>query len=186
METCTAFPGSKHYREVKRLFLSAFPPEERRSLLSLWLLNVMRPQVALRTYWEKDVFCGFSLTVDSEKYLYVSFIAINSDVRGQGYGSEILERLRQEYPEKALLVEVEAPDEHASNNGQRQKRMEFYCRNGFVDLDRTVTGRGVTYRILSTDPNFDRTAYRKIFPYLSFGLRATLRKLMGRRSCGDA
>ena len=173
METCTVFPGTKCYREVKRLFLSAFPPEERRPLRNLWLLSILRPQVALRAYREGDAFCGFTLTVDSEKYLYLSFIAV----------SKILEQLRREHPEKALLVEVEAPDEQASNCDQRKKRIEFYRRCGFVDLDRTVTGRGVTYRILSTDPDFDRAAYRKIFTYLSFGLRAKLRRLLGKPPC---
>lgn len=180
METCTVFPGTKRYREVKRLFLSAFPPEERRSLLTLWLLNAMRPQVALRSYREADRFCGFSLTVDSEKYLYLSFIAINPALRGQGYGSKILEQLRREHPQQALLVEVEAPDETAENCAQREKRIEFYRRNGFADLDRTITGRGVTYRLLSTDPDFDRAAYQRIFSYLSFGLRAKLRGLLGK------
>ena len=186
METCTVFPGTKHYREVKQLFLSAFPPEERRNLLTLWLLNAVRPQVALRAYREKDCFCGFSLTVDSEKYLYLSFIAVNPALRGQGYGSQILEQLQAAHPQQALLVEVGAPDEHAENCGQRQKRIEFYRRNGFVDLERTITGRGVTYRLLSTDPEFDRAAYRKIFSYLSFGLRAKLRTLLGKQTCGDA
>ena len=183
METCTVFPGTKYYREVKRLFLSAFPPEERRPLRNLWLLNVLRPQVALRAYREGDAFCGFTLTVDSEKYLYLSFIAVSPALRGRGCGSEIIGQLRREYPEKALLVEVEAPDEQASNCDQRKKRIEFYRRCGFVDLDRTITGRGVTYRILSTDPDFDRAAYRKIFTYLSFGLRAKLRRLLRKPPC---
>ncbi len=178
METCTVFPGTKHYREVRQLFLSAFPPEERRPFFSLWLLGALRPQVALRTYREAGAFCGFSLTVSSEKYLYISFIAVAPGVRDRGHGSKILAALRRAYPQKALLVEVEAPDEAAANCDQRQKRIAFYERNGFIDLDRTITGRGVSYRILSTDPDFDREAYRQLFSYLSFGLRARLLQLL--------
>lgn len=185
METCTVFPGTKHYREVKNLFLSAFPPEERRPFFNLWLLNLMRPQVKLQTYREADDFCGFTLTVCSEKYLYISFIAVTPGVQGRGYGSKILALLRQTYPKKALLVEVETPDAAAFNCDQREKRIAFYERNGFVDLDRTVTGRGVTYRILATDPDFDRTAYRAIFPYLSFGLRTRLQQFKGKLLPGN-
>ena len=174
------FPGSKTYRDVKRLYLSAFPPEERRPLCSLWLLSAIRPKVSLLAYLDGKNLCGFTLTVDSEKYLYISFIAVNPDLRGKGYGSQMLTQLRQAHPEQALLVEVEAPEEDAANYPQRVKRIAFYHKNGFYDLDRTITGRGVAYRLLSTDQTFDRAAYQAIFPHLSFGIRARLRQLLGR------
>lgn len=177
MECHTIFPGSKTYRDVRRLYLSAFPPEERRSLFSLWLLSTMRPGVSLDVYLDKTALCGFSLTVDSEKYLYISFIAVDPALRGKGCGSQMLEHLHQSHPGKAMLVEVEAPEETASNYTQRVKRIAFYQRNGFYDLNRTITGRGVTYRLLSTDPDFDREAYRRIFDQLSFGLRARLKQI---------
>lgn len=177
METCTVFPGTRTYRDVKRLYLSAFPPEERRPLSSLWLLSVIRPKVSLLAYREGKTLCGFTLTVNSEKYLYISFIAVNPSLRGKGHGSQILAQLRQAHPDQALLVEVEAPNETADNYPQRVKRIAFYRRNGFYDLDRTITGRGVTYQLLSTDTTFDREAYRRIFDQLSFGLRARLKKL---------
>lgn len=182
METCTVFPGSRTYRAVKRLYLSAFPPEERRPLSSLWLLSAIRSKVSLLAYLDGKDLCGFTLTVDSKKYLYISFIAVDPALRGKGIGSRILERLRMEHPEKALLVEVESPEEGVDNYTQRVQRIAFYRRNGFYDLDRTITGRGVTYQLLSTDEAFDREAYRQIFEQLSFGLRARFKKLLpGRR-----
>lgn len=184
METCTIIPGTKTYREVKRLYLSAFPPEERRPFFSLWLLSAMKAPVSLRAYRDGNTLCGFVLSVDSGKYLYISFIAVNPALRGQGCGSRMLDTLRQQHSGRPLLVEVEAPDPAADNQSQRQKRMAFYAKNGFFDLDRTITGRGVTYKILSTEEAFDRAAYREIFPLLSFGLRARLRELLNSRSSG--
>lgn len=180
MKICTVFPGTKTCREVKRLYLSAFPAEERYPFGRLWLLSVLKSRVALRAYGDGDAFCGFTLTVDSGKYLYISFIAVAPEVRAKGYGTQMLGLLRREYPGRAMLVEVEAPREDAPNYIQRVRRMDFYRKNGFYDLDRTITGRGVTYALLSTDTDFDREAYWKIFDQMSLGLGPWLRRLKKR------
>ena len=180
MKIYTVFPGTRTCREVKRLYLSAFPAEERYPFGRLWLLSALKSRVALRAYGDGDAFCGFTLTVDSGKYLYISFIAVAPEVRSRGYGAQMLELLRQGYPERALLVEVEAPEETSPNCGQRVRRIDFYRKNGFHDLDRTITGRGVTYALLSTDTDFDREAYWKIFDQLSLGLGPWLRRLKKR------
>lgn len=173
-------PLTKEYRAVKRLYLSAFPPEERRPLWHLWLLSRMREEVSLTAYYDDGDFCGFTLTVCSGKYLYISFIAVDPALRSKGCGAKILASLQAQHPYQALLVEVEAPEEGAENALQRQRRIEFYLRNGFVDLSRSITGRGVIYRLLSTDPAYDRKAYQAIFPHLSFGIKGMLKKILHR------
>lgn len=160
--------------------MSAFPKEERQPLLRLWLLSALRPRVALTVYYEGETFCGFTLTVNSEKYLYISFIAVNPALRSQGIGGKILRQLQERYPGKSMLVEVETPSEGAENELQREKRMRFYMRNGFYDLNRSITGRGVTYSVLATDRDYDREAYLKIFEELSLGIRAVFQRLRGK------
>ena len=63
MKASSVLPCTKTYDKVRRLFLEAFPPEERRPFWSLWLLSVLKRAVALRAYREDGSFCGFSLTV---------------------------------------------------------------------------------------------------------------------------
>lgn len=180
MRTCNVVPGGRTCREVVRLYRSAFPAAQRRPFAGLWLLAACRRAVSLRAYYDGKTFCGFTLAVSSGKYLYISFIAVNPAARSRGYGSQILAQLRREHPEQAILVEVEYPDPQAENYEQRCRRIEFYRRNGFYDLNRTITGHGATFALMSTDPDFDRAAYQAVFPHLSFGLRRTLRRLLGR------
>lgn len=180
MKICTAFPGTRTYREVRRLYLSAFPPEQRHPFVRLWLLSVLKPTVRLQAYRDGDRFCGFTLTVNGEKYLYICFIAVNPDLRSRGCGSQILALLRQQ-SSKPLLVEAEAPEVGTANYTQRVQRIDFYRKNGFYDLDRTITGRGTTFALLSTDAAFDREGYWELFGHLSFGLRAWLKRLKGKR-----
>lgn len=179
MNAHCVLPLSRTYRRVRKLYLEAFPPEERRPFWSLWLLSALRKAVSLRAYAEEGNFCGFSLTVCTDVYLYISFLAVSPEIRSRGCGTAILDDLRKTFG-KPILVEIEAPEAGAANQAQRVRRRAFYLRNGFVPLDREITGRGVRYELLSTSRDYDRAAYMAIFPHLSFGVVPRLRKLLGR------
>lgn len=179
MKACSVLPCTKTYAKVRRLFLEAFPPEERRPFWSLWLLSVVKKAVALRAYREDGSFCGFSLTVCTDTYLYISFLAVSPEVRSRGCGTKILNLLHETYG-KPILVEIEAPEDGAENQTQRLRRKAFYTRNGFAPLGREITGRGVRYELLSTGGSYDRAAYLAIFPHLSFGIVPKIKKLLGR------
>ena len=137
MISCTIFPGTRRFRQARRLYRAAFPAAQRRPFLSLWLLSVCKPAVSLRVYLDGTCFCGFSYTVTTEKYLYISFLAVDPALRSRGYGAQMLTLLRQQAPGRALLAEVERPEPESPNYAQRVRRVEFYRRNGFHTLDRT-------------------------------------------------
>lgn len=124
--------------------------------------------MSLRGYWRDREFCGFTLSVCSDKYLYINFIAVSPELRSEGVGTEILRHLAGTYPDKAMLVEVLSPAEGSHGWEQRNRRLEFYRRNGFFDLGRTVSGKGGDYVLLSTDAVYDREAYWRIFDHMSF------------------
>lgn len=179
MRSRPVIPCTPTYRRVRKLFLEAFPPEERRPFWSLWLLSVLKRAVSLRAWLLDGTFCGFTLTVCTDVYLYISFIAVSPEVRSRGCGTRILDALKESYG-KPVLVEIEAPEEGAENQTQRLRRREFYLRNGFSPLNREITGRGVRYELLSTGADYDREAYMAIFPHLSFGIVPRIKKLLGR------
>lgn len=181
MKVSTVFPGSKSCREVKKLYESAFPAEERYPFLRMLLMKSLNPNVELLAYERDGVFCGFTLTVCTEKYLYINFIAVNPELRSGGIGSGILQTLKGRFPNQALLVEVETPLAGAENHAQRFSRVAFYRKNGFYDLDRTISGKGGDYILLSTDRAYDRDAYLAVFRELSLRpgalLGAVIRKI---------
>lgn len=168
MKACTVFPGTRTSREVKRLYREAFLPEERCPFLRLLLLNIFSANVSLRGYWREREFCGFTLSVCSDKYLYINYIAVSPELRSEGVGTAILRLLAGANPEKAMLVEVLSPPEGSDGWEQRNRRMAFYRRNGFFDLGRTISGKGGDYVLLSTDAVYDREAYWRIFDHMSF------------------
>ena len=152
---------------VKRLYCSAFPREEQ---MPWWLLRLisLRRDMGITAYYEEDRFCGMTVTVGVEEYLFVLFFAVADHCRGRGYGSEILALLKRENPNRPIVLNVEPLDEKAENAAQRVSRMRFYERNGFFDTGYNIDEVGGTFRVLSNAPlNVD--AYRGVFARLSYG-----------------
>lgn len=155
--------------EIKNLYLTAFPKEER---LPWWLLRFWpsMKRSALTAYYDGAAFCGFAFTATEGDVLYVMFFAVEDTVRGQGYGSAILKHMQQDNPGKTILLNVELLDENAPNNDQRMKRMAFYEKNGFRDTGYNIREVGGVFRVLSSTGKMDMQAYQKVFLKLSYGL----------------
>jgi GNAT superfamily N-acetyltransferase len=154
--------------EVERLYRSAFPKEEQ---MPWWLLRLisLRRDMGITAYYSDGAFCGMTVTVGTQQYLFVLFFAVDDGCRGQGYGSEILTLLKRENPNRPIVLNVEPLDERAENAAQRVSRMRFYERNGFFDTGYNIDEVGGTFRVLSNGP-LDGQAYLGVFKKLSYGL----------------
>lgn len=159
---------SKNLTYAKKLYHEAFPKEER---LPWWVLRFMTVLngVELSAFYDGAEFCGFTHTTATDDTVYVMFFAVNENLRSKGYGSAILEKLKQLHSDKAIILNVEPLDDRAPNADQRVKRMRFYERNGFYDTGYNSTEVGGIFRVLSTKPNLDIKAYLRVFLKISFG-----------------
>ncbi len=66
--------------------------------------------------------------------LLLDYFAAVADARGMGYGSQLLQGLRDEMPDASgILAEVEHPADgiDPAERETRQRRINFYSRNGF-------------------------------------------------------
>lgn len=169
--TITAKPikTAPNKAQIKNLYLAAFPKEER---LPWWLLRYWPAlgRSELTAYYDGDTSCGFTFTATEGEVLYVMFFAVDGEIRGQGYGSAILDYLKQNNPGKTILLNVELLDENAPNNGERIRRMAFYKKNGFCDTGYNIREVGGVFRVLSSTSKMDADAYRRVFLKLSYGL----------------
>lgn len=172
-----AFPGTTTFRLVKNLYYTSFPAEEQLPFGRIALLSVLKPSVDLLAYYDGTVFCGFSFTVRTGKYLYINFFAVEPSLRSHGYGAQMMQLLRKCYPME-MVCDVKAPVEGTDTFELDQRRITFWSSNGFdfFDNEYTITNPcGVKYYICATASPFDRMAYRGIFDHLSFGPAAQLR-----------
>ena len=154
-------------RQARAIYLEAFPKEER---LPWWLLrlNATRKGIDVTGWLEADILRGLTVSVTVDGMHFLLFFAIAAESRNQGYGSAILEHLKQNHD--TVVLNVEPLVEDAPNLAQRQRRFGFYRRCGFHDTYHHVWEVGGMFRVLSTKETLDISAYKKIFRKLSLGL----------------
>ncbi len=154
---------------LRRLYHTAFPKEEQ---MPWWLLRLisLRRDMGVFGFYEGRQLRGLTVSVATDEVLFVLFLAISEEHRGQGWGSAILQQLKQEYPGHTILLNVELLDIKADNYDQRLRRMRFYKKNGFFDTGFDIDEVGGTFRVLGTKPQLDVDAYLRVFAKLSFGV----------------
>lgn len=98
----------------------------------------------LRALMEQEAVVGFSYFSSYQEYYlgFLKFIAVRADIRGKGYGpillQDAIQQLRADgvrttgWPYLGLVFEVERPEtaENEADRLLRERRMEFYRRNG--------------------------------------------------------
>lgn len=80
--------------------------------------------------------------------VFVFYLAIDEKLRGQGYGSKILNSIKSKYNNHRIILNIEEIDKSSNNYEQRVKRKEFYRKNGFYDLNYTIKEVGLIYEMM--------------------------------------
>ncbi|MCM1029597.1 MAG: GNAT family N-acetyltransferase [Pseudoflavonifractor sp.] len=115
---------------VIRLYLEAFPPEERRPvhLLSRLVEDATSPMTLWNIASSEGRSVGFlTLWRLPSGMTYIEHFAVNPAARGEGIGARVLSRLDELTGCGPVVIEVERPiDEMA------RRRIGFYERSGFV------------------------------------------------------
>ena len=81
------------------------------------------------------------------------YFAIEKNQRNNGYGSEILRELNRSY--KNVLLCIEKANEQVSDI--KNKRKQFYLRNGFVGTNKYIVDNNVEYELLCSNSNLNIT-----------------------------
>lgn len=136
---------SKDFKEIKHLYIAAFPKRERVPLRDLLRHDGASEFVA---GYNGDTFCGFYSSLTFGDITHILFLAIDERLRGHGYGSAMLDIVAASHPHNRIIVDAEAVDPAASNNEQRIHRMAFYAHNGYRKSGIAYIWRGVPYEIL--------------------------------------
>ena len=103
--------------------------------------------------WEENgEFLGYALLYQAnDGYLLLDYYAVLSQERNKGYGSRFLHVLGEELQEESgIIIEVEDPAYAADEETRklRERRINFYLRNGCVRSGVLSQAAGVEYVIL--------------------------------------
>lgn len=149
------------YNQFKELYFKAFPEQERRPIFLFWLSSKLG-KIDVFTLEKNEEFVGLLITAKNKDIVWVDYLAISSKFRGQGLGSESLERLKEYYSDSRIFLEVETPLDNVDNYHQRVKRISFYNQNGFNNSGLRVNCFDCDFTILSYNGNIKYQEYVNI------------------------
>ena len=78
----------------------------------------------------------------------VWYFAVREELRGKGYGQQILTQLIEKYKGQTWVLDMESPTQVCENIVQRRRRHAFYLRNGFRDTNVYRTYNDITMTIM--------------------------------------
>lgn len=144
--------SAKEYKkQIKHLYETAFPKEERAPLFTLYY-KTKDERNHFYAIVDNEEFVGLAYTIQDVGMVYVFFLAIVEEKRGQGYGTKTLSLLKEMYPDSVITLMIEdTEDKDADNYTQRIQRLGFYKKNGFKQLHIHINEVGVEYELLGTE-----------------------------------
>lgn len=113
-----------HYTDCERLYLDAFPPDERRSAEEERRLTDTEPHFHPHAIIHDGHLCGLANTWHLGGIRYIEHLAIAPSQRAHGIASDVLTILKAEGD--PIILEVEPPD-----TDEARRRVAFYEHNGF-------------------------------------------------------
>ena len=140
--------ADQHYEQIRMLYQTAFPEEEQIPWDNLMHLADKMP-LDFTIYYDGDDFVGFTIVYPRQSFNWFWYFAVRAELRGKGYGQQILSRLTERYKDKSNILDMESPEQQPCDNlEQRIRRHGFYLRNGFRDTHVSRTYDGITYTII--------------------------------------
>ena len=161
------------FGEITRLLKSAFPKKEQTPMFLL-LLGALRKGTRFTAFYNEDTFAGLLYTIENDRYYFILYLAVNSEMRSGGIGGGILDHAYEHAGDKIIVLNVEPPDPAADNREQRERRIAFYARHGICETGYGFTMDGVAYSVLASDTEaFDPKAYSDMLGGISLGTKST-------------
>lgn len=113
-------------------------------------------------------FVGLAIVVLYQDMVLLDYFAISEKLRGKGAGSEALRLLQKQYTGKRLFLEIESTLEECEDLTIRQRRKDFYLRNGMSEDGVEVFLFGVRMELLVYECKISfeeyHAVYRQILP----------------------
>ena len=136
-------------KNFKKLYVAAFPKKERKPFKIITSMHKSGRADMLKIEDEGGEFLGLAFTVIGDKLVLLDYFAIEENKRCQGYGEKALALIKERYPDKPILIEIEDPDEQSANKAERERRLAFYKRCNMEINHYKITLFGVKMIMLS-------------------------------------
>ena len=139
--------NAKSDDQIRRLYETAFPEDEQIPWDDLMRLVGEMP-LDFTAYYDGEDFIGFTIVYPRKQFNWYWYFAVREELRGKGYGQQILTQLIEKYKGQTCVLDMESPTQVCENIEQRRRRHAFYLRNGFRDTNVYRTYNDITMTIM--------------------------------------
>lgn len=159
-------PNKKQLKLLKNLYISSFPTAERKpfKLMQLW---ERCGKTEILSICDGDRFCGLIITVLYKDMVLIDYLATCEELRGTGIGSQSIKLIRERYRGKRIFLEVESTLKPCDDLNIRQRRKNFYLRNGLSECGISVLLFGVEMELLTFDNPVSYEEYCRLYRHLA-------------------
>ena len=133
--------------KIKQLYETAFPEDEQIPWKDLVRLVEEMP-LDFTAYYDGEEFIGFTIVYPRKSINWFWYFAVCEELRGKGYGQQILTQMIEHYKGQSFVLDMESPTQVSENIDQRKRRQNFYLRNGFRDTNVYRTYNDITMTIM--------------------------------------
>ena len=124
--------NKKYYKQVNKIYKESFPKEERYISLNKMIKN---KDTELYCLINKEEVYGIIYLIKYKEMIFILYLAINPEIRSEGYGSYLLKWCLNKYNEKDIYLNIDEIKENKKDYETRKKREKFYLKNGFYMTD---------------------------------------------------
>jgi GNAT superfamily N-acetyltransferase len=112
---------------------------------------------------EGGSFVGLAITLVYGEVALLDYFAIAPHRRGCGIGAAALDLLKKKYSGRALLIEIEDPDDDCDNPEIRRRRLSFYKRCGMNIMPYKVYFYGTKMLTLTSGGRVEYPAHVAVY-----------------------
>ncbi len=143
LRTVPVREDSPYRKAVEDLNAEAFCEQER-SDFRAFMVGCRSGMADLLAFLDGEEFVGFAYVVLWKDMLYVYYLAVAGDKRSRGYGSLILDELKDRFGPKSVTLNMEYPD----GSEEKERRLKFYVLNGFCETRRAEKWHGLDFELM--------------------------------------
>lgn len=155
--------------KANRLLSKSIPRNERIPKIAVNVLAT-REMINYYSFYDANTIVGLIYYMETDKLIYILYLAVNPKIRSKGYGSKILDWIKNKSNGRPLVIDLESIDESAPNIEQRIKRLNFYKKNGFILSNIVIEFRGSKYSLMSTSSNISIDDYKELIKQSTFNM----------------
>ena len=138
--------------ELKRIYETAFTGVEQYPYPNIVrIIKENGEHCDYTAYYDGDLLVGFTMVYKLKRFNFGAYFAVREDLRGKGYGQNILTSLLEKYSKSnPFIIGAESPlEENAPNPEIRKRRHNFFIRLGLRDTGISYNYNGVLFTIMS-------------------------------------